>query len=282
MKNHAIDGRFLAVTQFFFTSLIVIKSIFIFSFALASESNFFNCLQTIPDKTGCLVGDNDLMSLTHVEAFEQDFSVKYEFQCVGHREPLMIETDSEMVELVRNSGASNLNIRGSTFMRVRALNERNFYRSSFASTCDLVVHSVSGIPSSNTLVLWNAQAESLAKILKMSWEFYALSLSMDAYQNYNSSKFSILKSKLEILLESDPDNIDFKVLLATVNAGLAGTAIPYSTEEIRRAGGSLTVWAKNELIKNKEEAIQLVAKFEKYRQIVNALLKKSIAEVGDL
>ncbi len=247
---------------------------------LASESSFFECIQTIPDRTGCKIRENNLMGLTSVEAFEQDFLVNYNFQCVGHREPLMVESDSQSVELVRNSGASFLNIRGSTVLHVRALNERNFYRSSFNTACDLTVYSITASPSSNTLMLWNSKAEDLAKILKLSREFFEITLSMDAYQNYNSVKFALLKSKLELLLENDPDNIDYKVLLITVNAGLSGSVIPYNPEEIRSAGGALSAWSRNELIKNRDEALKLISQFEKYRQIVNEQLKKALLEVG--
>jgi hypothetical protein len=251
----------------------------LFSGAAFATSDFFQCEQTIPDKTACRIKDNDLLHLTSAEAFEQEFSVVYTFSCRGHNEPLVIESDSEAVLLPRGPQPQVVTLRGTTSLKLRAQNERSFYRASFDSNCDVNIQTVSGSPSSNTLVLWNTEALGQAKIITLSKEFYLVANSMDAYQNYNKGKFNLLKEKLEFLVDSDPENIDYKLLLTTVNAGLSGDIIPYTPEEIRQSGETLSLWAKTQMLNNRDEGVRQLARFKKYNQQLNEQLNNAVAKV---
>jgi hypothetical protein len=138
------------------------------------------------------------------------------------------------------------------------------------------VSSVTVLPSTATVQAWTDEAISEARILNLSVDRYLLAKDYQSLSTWNVDKLNLLKTKLESLVAATPTNLNYKVMLNSVNSALQNQPLSATLDELRRAGEDLIATLRAELTGEIAVAQALVDRFARWQQVANKALADAL------
>jgi hypothetical protein len=214
-------------------------------------------------------------------AFEAQFAVQYDFPCSGHSVLLWVRAGDGQQRFTQGATNAVLTLNGTGDLHPSDPTPWVTSALTFRPGCSLNVRTVTTLPSTNTVLGWTSEADSEARILNLSTSRYLLAKDYQNLATWNVEKLTLLKDKLESLLLVTPTNLNYRVMLNSVNSALQGQPPSATLDELRRAGDDVIATLRAELVNEIAIAQALVERFARWQLAANQALASALASAGN-
>jgi hypothetical protein len=209
-------------------------------------------------------------------AYEATFAVQYDFPCSGHSVQLGVQSASSSAFFTQGATNAVITLDGPGDLHPFDPWPSVTNRLTFRPGCTLNVRTVTVLPSTRTIVTWTDQAETEARILALSTNLYLLAKDYQNLSTFNVDKLTLLKTKLESLVAANPTNLNYKVMLNSVNSALEAQPPSATLDELRRAGEDVIATLRAELTQEITVAQALVDRFVRWQLAANEALARAL------
>ena len=210
------------------------------------------------------------------QAYEATFTVQYDFPCSGHSVQLGVHSASSSAFFTQGATNAVIALNGPGDLRPFDPSPSVTKSLTFRPGCSLNVRTATVLPSPGTIATWNDQARAEARILELSTNLYLLAKDYQNLSTFNVDKLTLLKTKLETLVAASPTNLNYKVMLNSVNSALQNQPPSATLDELRRAGEDLIATLRGELIQEIAVAQALVDRFARWQLAANDDLARAL------
>lgn len=274
--------------KIFFGALTLLVSTSI-SFA-AQTINFSSCSGSDSYRTQCVL-EKPVELAKLPEEMTASYKINYRFSCKGHKTGLAFDAGSEKKALEYTTNEVQLRtimVDGPNSLQFTDLDPAATYRATLVGVCALTVDSVSITPSVSTTIQWSKDAETQAKIIRLSLDRYELISDYKAYTSWDSKQTQTIldSAKLKVLLFETQCNggdktacrslAHFRVLVGALQAKIDGTpATPISNED----GDEIVTAYKKDLEAEVSIGLEMIDRFKRWSLAVSAELQKILDSV---
>ena len=246
--------------------------------AFADTGNLLVCVDLGFALQSCQLHDVKLADHI-VEAgrgYEAQFLVRYDFPCSGHAVRLGVQSGDAVRAFTMGATNAVVTLNGSGDLHSWDDDPDVTSALTFRPGCAVSVSSVTVLPSTATVQAWTDEAISEARILNLSVDRYLLAKDYQSLSTWNVDKLNLLKTKLESLVAATPTNLNYKVMLNSVNSALQNQPLSATLDELRRAGEDLIATLRAELTGEIAVAQALVDRFARWQQVANKALADAL------
>jgi len=215
------------------------------------------------------------------QPYEAQFAVQYDFPCSGHSVQLGVRSADSNKFFTQGATNAVIILNGPADLHPYDPSPSVTSALTFRPGCSLNVRTVTVLPSTGTVQIWTGQAESEARILNLSTNLYLVSKDYQSLSTWNVDKLNLLKAKLESLVAVTPTNLNYKVMLNSVNSALQGQPPSATLDELRRAGEDVIATLRAELVNEVAVAQALVDRFARWQLAANQALTTALAGAGN-
>jgi len=210
------------------------------------------------------------------QPYEAQYLVQYDFPCSGHSVQLGVQSADSNKFFVMGAAGGLITVTGVGELHPYDPSPAVTSSLTFRPGCSLTVRTVTTLPSTGTAQTWNNQAESEARILDLSLNLYLLAKDYQSLSTWNVDKLTLLKTKLESLVAVTPTNLNYRVMLASVNSALQNQPPSATLDELRRAGDDVIATLRGELTAEIAVAQVLVDRLARWQLAANVALNNAL------
>jgi hypothetical protein len=209
------------------------------------------------------------------ERYETEYLVSYDFPCTGTAFPpaIVFDMGERQIAVAPGVGRQAASVLGYGALRIVDQNPDLTRRMVFRGGCQLVVHSVTALPSTSTVQQWSSEAKGLARIIDLSVQRYLLAKDYLDIALWNRDKLLLLKDKLDSLVVAYPTNLHYKTMRNHVKAALENQPSSVTLAELTEAGEDVRVTLRRELDADVAQGRALVDRFQRWQQQAEATLE---------
>ena len=214
------------------------------------------------------------------QPYEAQFLVQYDFPCSGHSVQLGVQSADANKFFVMGAIGGLLAVTGVGELHPYDPSPAVTSSLTFRPGCSLNVTSVTALPSTGTVQTWNNQAESEARILELSLNLYLLAKDYQSLSTWNVDKLTLLKTKLETLVAATPTNLNYRVMLSSVNSALQNQPPSATLDELRQAGDAVITTLRAELTREIGVAQLLADRLARWQLAANLALTSALGNAA--
>jgi hypothetical protein len=261
--------------------LMVLASLGASASASAQSANLFTCRATSGFAWGCVLDQRVLSEPLTFEGaqYHSEYRVVYDFPCTGHVLSLGFSGEQGLVPLQQGGRNTSAVVGSSGPLRLRDPDPARTAGLTFQGDCRLQVRSVDVRPSTSTQDLWFSEARSQAQIIQLLSRMLLLARDVHNVSSWNDDKLVLMRDRLRQLTSSDPRNLQYRVLLETVESALVNAPPSFSEAEIDAAGQEVAVAVRAELGLAVQEGNRMVRRFQAWRLAVEATLQAALRDI---
>jgi hypothetical protein len=210
------------------------------------------------------------------QAYESQFLVHYDFPCSGHSVELGVQSSdsNKLFSMGVSNGLVTLN--GTGELHPYDPSPTVTKSLTFNPGCSLNVTAVTLLPSTVTAQIWTIQADTEARALSAALERYQLANDWENLSIWNVSKLNLLKDKLTLLVAGDPLNLNYRIMLNTVNSALNNQPPSATLDELRQASTDVIATLLDELEQEVAIAQALSDRFARWQLAADQALQDAI------
>lgn len=244
----------------------------------ADSGDLLSCIDRGTFRQKCQLIDKKLGDAIVEDSvpYEAQFLVKYDFPCSGHSVQLGVKSGDSTKFFVQGASGALITVNGTGDLHPYDPAPGDTRHLTFYGGCRLDVTDVTVLPSTWTVQLWSDQAKQEAKILDLSTELYLLSKDFQNLSSWNVDKLQLLQEKLQKLVDANPTNLNYKVMLNSVRSALQNQPPSATLDELKRAGEDVTQTLRGELDRELAAAQGLLERFEKWQLATEQTLKDAL------
>lgn len=261
--------------------LVALASLGVSAGASAQSANLFTCRATSGFAWGCVLDQRVLSEPLTFEGaqYHSEYRVVYDFPCTGHVVSLGFASEQGIVPLQQGGRNISAVVVSSGSLRLSDPDPARTAGLTFQGECLLQVRSVDVRPSTSTQELWFSEARSQAQIIQLLSRMLLLARDVHNVTSWNGDKLVLMRDRLRQLTTSDPRNLQYRVLLETVESALANAPPSYSEAEIAAAGQEVARAIRAELDLALQEGERMVRRFQAWRLAVEATLQAALRDI---